>query len=218
MGFSDLSSRQAVLDAIREFDSIGRNRFLVKYGFGQAQNYFLVYEGNQYDSKAIVGAAHGFQFGDPLGAGDFSGGKGTVLPKLRSLGFSVVAHKIDDASSTLPEEVSGDFWEGAKLSITVNKYERNAAARLACIAYHGTSCSVCRFDFGSAYGADFAGFIHVHHITPMAEIGKQYKIDPIKDLVPVCANCHAIIHYGGVARNIAEVREILQTHDLDDSH
>ena len=37
-------------------------------------------------------------------------------------------------------------------------------------------------------------FIHVHHVTPISKVGREYKIDPIKDLIPLCPNCHAMIH------------------------
>ncbi len=210
MAFGDLTSKIAVSKAIEEFDSLGRDRFLEKYGFGRARAYFLVHRGRHYDSKAIVGAAHGFQFGRSLGPQDFSGGKATVRPKLESLGYTVVAHKVDDSSSALPEEVPEDLWEGTKRAVTVNAFERNAEAHLACIEHHGTSCVVCGFEFGAAYGEDFAGFIHVHHLTPLADIGQRYKVDPSKDLVPVCANCHAIIHYGSRTRSVSEVRKLVQ--------
>jgi len=34
----------------------------------------------------------------------------------------------------------------------------------------------------------------VHHLVPISKIGKKYRVDPIKDLRPVCPNCHAVIH------------------------
>ena len=49
-------------------------------------------------------------------------------------------------------------------------------------------------DFARVFGALGEGFIHVHHIVPIGKIGKEYKIDPIADLIPVCPNCHAMIH------------------------
>jgi hypothetical protein len=93
MALSDLTSRDAVLAAIREFDAIGQDEFLSKYGFGKARQYVLELEGKLYDSKAIVGAAHGYQFPDigPLKASTFSGGEATVRTKLRSLGFRVLS-------------------------------------------------------------------------------------------------------------------------------
>jgi putative restriction endonuclease len=65
---------------------------LQKYGFGEAKEYFLLRNGRRYDSKAIVGAAHGFDFPKqgPLRPSDFSGGERTVQRKLQELGFEIV--------------------------------------------------------------------------------------------------------------------------------
>lgn len=211
MSYKDVSDKKAVLQAIEEFDRLGRGGFLSKYRFGRARNYFLLYLGNQYDSKALLGAAHGYQFGTALTPYDFFGGKKTVRPKLESLGFRVLGHQLDDASAALPEEVQDDLWEGARRTIMVNAYERNTSARLACIEHHGAVCTVCDFDFASVYGEDFAGFIHVHHIVQLSSITRRYKVNPIKDLVPICANCHAVVHYGGKTRPIESVRRLLKT-------
>lgn len=86
------------------------------------------------------------------------------------------------------------LYEGALTSNILNKYERNQQARVACIAAHGTACSVCGLDFGKVYGPEFAGKIEVHHIVPLCEIGEEYVVDPINDLVPVCPNCHTALH------------------------
>ena len=85
-----LTDRQAVLDAIEECDQLGREVFLDKYGYGPAKEYFLRFQGNYYDSKAICGAAHGYQYPDqgPLGNDEFSGGR-PVQTKLGGLGFVV---------------------------------------------------------------------------------------------------------------------------------
>jgi hypothetical protein len=92
MAFTDITSRQAVLDAIAEYDRIGRPAFLEKYGFRESREYRLAYDNLLYDSKAIVGVAHGYQFpkAGPLQYKDFSGGAATVKPLLERLGFSVV--------------------------------------------------------------------------------------------------------------------------------
>ena len=66
MGLVDID-RQAVLSAIQEFAALGRERFLEQSGFGPAQSYFLVHDGILYDSKAIVGVAHGFARGRLVG-------------------------------------------------------------------------------------------------------------------------------------------------------
>lgn len=97
MSFHNLTDSEAVKDALQEFDQLGRQPFLSRYGFGPARRYFLLYRGMRYDSKAIVGAAYGVQFPDegPLGPGDFSGGEDTVAKKLRSLGFEVTTTGYD---------------------------------------------------------------------------------------------------------------------------
>jgi len=74
-------------------------------------------------------------------------------------------------------------------------------------------CVICGFDFGTVYGDDFRGFIHVHHLKPLSEIKKEYEVNPITDLRPVCPNCHAIIHYGGRLRSIDEVKQLLIKRD-----
>lgn len=91
MTLADLTSSNAVLRAVEEYDEIGRDAFLAKYGFGRAREYFLEYNGKSYDSKAIVGAAHGYQFPHegPLGSDAFSGGEATVQRKLEDLGFTI---------------------------------------------------------------------------------------------------------------------------------
>lgn len=90
--------------------------------------------------------------------------------------------------------LSDAFKEGASERVVLNKYERNPQARAACIAAHGTACTVCGIDFAKAYGPEFAGKIEVHHIVPLSEIGEEYVVDPINDLVPVCPNCHTALH------------------------
>jgi 5-methylcytosine-specific restriction protein A len=67
-------------------------------------------------------------------------------------------------------------------------------ARRSCIDHYGCVCFICKFDFYSTYGEIGKGYIHVHHKVPLAMIRENYQVDPIKDLVPVCPNCHAMLH------------------------
>lgn len=87
------------------------------------------------------------------------------------------------------------FPEGAAQKVLVNRYERNPAARAACIAHHGCRCVVCGFDFEAVYGELGKGFIHVHHVVPLGTIKEDYDVNPVTDMVPVCPNCHAMIHH-----------------------
>ncbi|MFC1706605.1 HNH endonuclease [Planctomycetota bacterium] len=104
----------------------------------------------------------------------------------------------------------GCFIEGASRTIAVNAYERCAKARAACIQHHGTNCSVCGFSFQSMYGTIGAGFIHVHHLTPLSTLKKEYVVDPIRDMRPVCANCHAVIHRAEPALAIEELKRCIE--------
>jgi 5-methylcytosine-specific restriction protein A len=88
VALSDIT-REAVLASIAEYDELGRDTFLERYGFDPARACFLVYEGQTYDSKAIVGVAHGHATGETWKAADFSGGEQTVARLLRRRGFHV---------------------------------------------------------------------------------------------------------------------------------
>lgn len=210
MNYRDLTNRNSVLDAIAECKTLGREAFLRRYGFGKARTLLLIHEGQTYDSKAILGVAYGKQFGRPLGPNDFSGGQATVVPKLEELGFKCVAIDVDERSMAIAEEVPEEIWEGARRTVQVNSYERSPGARLSCIELHGNSCAICDFNFALTYGSQFEGFIHVHHLVPLSKIGVRYKVNAKEDLIPVCPNCHAVLHYGGKVRSPDDVRRLLR--------
>lgn len=89
MALGDLTA-SAVNAAIDEYEKVGAEAFLAKYGFGPARDYFVIRDGRSYDSKAIAGAAHGYLPGhNPLRPDEFSGGDATVVRRLRLLGFRV---------------------------------------------------------------------------------------------------------------------------------
>ncbi|MBI3148514.1 MAG: hypothetical protein HYZ17_08375 [Betaproteobacteria bacterium] len=121
------------------------------------------------------------------------------------------AHSLGRSNWTFQEELPSDepLVEGASFTVKVNAFERNPLARQECVAHHGTACAVCGFSFACAYGSVAAGYVHVHHLKPLASIGKEYVIDPIKDLRPVCANCHAVIHLRQPPYSIEEVKRML---------
>ncbi len=104
--------------------------------------------------------------------------------------------RVEFEKELMTEETPEDIplTEGSPEEIFSKKYERNAKARKKCLEYHGTACKVCGIDFAKAYGQEFAGKIEVHHIVPICQIGEEYEVDPINDLVPVCPNCHTALH------------------------
>lgn len=99
------------------------------------------------------------------------------------------------------------YTEGTRYNVTINAYERNPQARLACMARHGCKCAVCGFDFVAIYGDIGKGYIHVHHLIPVAQITEEYQIDPAMDLIPVCPNCHAMIHRVSPILTVEKLRE-----------
>jgi 5-methylcytosine-specific restriction enzyme A len=119
MGFVDIQSTTAIYEAMDEFQRLGRPAFLSKYGFSEARRYFAIRDGQQYDSKAIVGVAHGYEFPNegPLTPGDFSGGEATVKRKLESLGFEVIA--LDDQPSS---GVRNPPWERDEVILALDLY------------------------------------------------------------------------------------------------
>jgi hypothetical protein len=134
MALSELTDPEAVRQAIAEFDRVGRTAFLERYGFGRSREYMLREESGQlYDSKAIAGAAFGFQHPDrgPLTPSEFTGVEHTVQPKLEELGFDVV--RIGEAwSRTEVERTVKDYLEMLALEArgeTYNKSEHNTRLR-----------------------------------------------------------------------------------------
>tara|TARA_R110001606_G_scaffold397550_1_gene574391 strand:- start:907 stop:1587 length:681 start_codon:yes stop_codon:yes gene_type:complete len=110
-----------------------------------------------------------------------------------------------------PEEISKSdsetfLIEGKSKIISVNIYERNINARKECIQHFGLNCQVCNFNFEKKFGDLGKEFIHVHHKLEIATIGKEYKINPIKDLIPVCPNCHSMLHKRKPAYTIEELK------------
>lgn len=99
--------------------------------------------------------------------------------------------------------------EGASKTINAKIYERDRGARLKCIGHWGWQCHVCTFDFVAIYGDLGKGFIHVHHLKPLGEIGEAHILDPVADLRPVCPNCHAMLHRCTPALSIEVLKSYL---------
>jgi len=110
-----------------------------------------------------------------------------------------------------PEQVPrGEYREGAVRQVLVNAYERDNAARQVCIDHFGPACAACGLRFEERYGTLGAGFIHVHHVVPISELGPDYQLNPIEDLRPVCPNCHAMLHRHRPPLSIEALRAALR--------
>ncbi len=145
-------------------------------------------------------------------------GSGTELPEDDAAGvweaWTEHVQLLRDASDALPGDeaelgndlTQGHITEGSKKSVVVNRYERSPDGRRRCIEKHGCACAACGLDFSERYGPIGEDFIHVHHTVPLASIGESYGLDPETELVPVCPNCHAMLHRGvSTPRTVAEL-------------
>ena len=139
--------------------------------------------------------------------------KQRCLAKLKK----AISSGIEKVVEIFPDEVdsSAVFREGAVRQVSINSYERNSVARKKCIEYYGISCFVCEFNFGKAFGKLGEGFIHVHHLKPLSEIGEEYEVNPIEDMRPVCPNCHAMLHRHAAPLSIEQVKATLNQSKRD---
>lgn len=103
---------------------------------------------------------------------------------------------VSETKTVLSAQDNQSFESGVegKPSLQVStKYERDPKLRKNAILIHGYTCAACGFNFEEFYGEYAKGFIHIHHIEPLFSAGEKI-VNPETDLVPLCANCHAIIH------------------------
>ncbi|MBN1312030.1 MAG: hypothetical protein JXB30_11485, partial [Anaerolineae bacterium] len=123
---------------------------------------------------------------------------------------------VDDNDLDQPDDqpqthgvTSRKYREGARLEVTLTRYERDPAARKACIAYHGATCAICDFNFGAKYGEIGEGFIIAHHKTPLSAQGEEHEVDPTTDMFPVCANCHVMLHQKEPPYTLEELQAVI---------
>ena len=118
---------------------------------------------------------------------------------------------LDSITSIYPSEQHvPSHVEGARKKVTVNSYERDRKARKKCLEHYGYNCAVCGMNFEEHYTGLKVNPIHVHHLNPISQASGERKVDPKKDLVPVCPNCHAVIHANSSIYSIEEVKDMLQ--------
>lgn len=116
MGLTDLT-KGAVEAALSEYDTLGRDAFLSKYGFADAKRYWIEWQGKQYPSKAVAGVAHRYVGGkELLPSASFTGGEGSVVRKLRELGFEIAGQERNPA------------WNRDELILALDLYMTNPAS------------------------------------------------------------------------------------------
>jgi len=107
---------------------------------------------------------------------------------------------------------NGSFGEGGRTSVTATMdiIKRSPAARQACLEKQGYTCKICGFNFFTLYGEIGKNFIEVHHLESLAGREDYADTDPEKDLMPVCSNCHSMLHKKRPAYTPDEIREKLR--------
>lgn len=143
-----------------------------------------------------------------------------LLPAIFELIKGQKGYTKTSVTNSIPEEIEEkdivNLVEGAKKQVTVNAYERNPYARIACINHYKKmnngklKCEICGFDFSKVYGDEFADKIHIHHLVEISSIGSEYEIDATKDLIPICPNCHMIAHSRKPAYTPDEIKEMIR--------
>ena len=137
-----------------------------------------------------------------------------------------VVEAIDNMEANALDGVQADEFaaqapltEGGLTTTRGQRARRATDAREACLAaYDPPVCQACGIDFARTYGPAFADCLHVHHLKPMRDATEVREVNPTVDLVPVCPNCHAVIHAGGGLRSIEEVRALLLTGHAEFTH
>ena len=106
----------------------------------------------------------------------------------------------DPPLGPLETRVIGSGFEGAKVVYYTTRYERDRTKREMAIALRKEQCGgrltccVCGFDFLDTYGEIGKDFIEVHHLVPLSSYDEEVYVDPKKDLVCLCSNCHSMVH------------------------
>lgn len=148
------------------------------------------------------------------------------------LSIERLSHGYYDAEnlSTLAEEDVKDGWsiahidqgqlgdhdfdeEGGFALVLSRRYERSRLNRKVAIELHGRKCSVCRFSFDETYGPLSDGYVEIHHLVPVSKMQVPKTLDPRVDLVPLCANCHRMVHRAWPPLSPEELRRVISTED-----
>ena len=101
------------------------------------------------------------------------------------------------------------LFDGAIQRSQSTRWERNREARRQCIEHFGTACQVCGLSFGRRYGVLGADFIEVHHSDRHARRQRRRQVDPTVDLVPVCSNCHRMLHRREPPLGVRDLKKLM---------
>jgi 5-methylcytosine-specific restriction protein A len=167
----------------------------------------------KYDIDLTIRKNQQYKYWDLFFNGEYVGDKPRFIYSLKPEMREAMEEINLTGDELFPEEIPNHqlttYIEGAKKTIVVNAYERSTGAKEECKKLNGHDCIVCGFNFEKTFGELGKHFIHVHHLVPLHQIGESYKINPITDLVPICPNCHAMIHRKKEMLSIKQLKEII---------
>src|SRR6478752_5481278 len=95
-------SRQHVLAAIHEYDEVGQDAFLGRYGFAPSREHVVRHGNQSYDSKVLLGAALGYATGTAATAAEFTSSNTAAAKVLRDLDFDVLSPAKAEAVAVVP--------------------------------------------------------------------------------------------------------------------
>ena len=140
----------------------------------------------------------------------FSLGKWLTYPRSYTTIDAHIETRLEELLKSYSPKSSDLGTEGNPKSIVLTVYERNPKARRQCLDHYGTDCYGCGISFGKIYGNMAEGFIHVHHLREVSRRGGKYVVDPVKDLRPICPNCHAVVHLQTPPLSIIKLKQMLK--------
>lgn len=185
--------RSSAHDYIYSYSNLVQGKLFTRTANAYATEYYLekilIDMGNNAFENALLALAQHINYYEQL--------TGRKVIKLKAI-YDKYFKLLDFSSENIiyPDEFDKDekFVEGKSKLIKVNFYERNPIARRRCIDHFGSNCQVCKINFEKIYGLIGKNFIHVHHKVELHTIRSEYSINPITDLIPVCPNCHSMLH------------------------
>lgn len=101
--------------------------------------------------------------------------------------------------------------EGESKNVKTKSYERSYKLRNAAIEHFSHNgiiiCDCCGFEFKSFYGEKYgASCIEIHHMKPIFQYNSmsvtQTIDEALKNLLPVCPNCHRVIHKNNITADV----------------
>lgn len=229
--FSDLGPNSGPICTIRPA-GLRRHSVLLKFGDFSAPCIRQIQEADyeqQVTARGLlkqVAKFHDLKINPDQGLGDWmvSGGEFNIEVTVRNVDEHDSDNAVSDTAKTImvplmaamAELIGYDEWndeapdiEGEVTEVLIRKRERSRRNRYLCLSIHGNKCAACGFNPLEAYG-ESGNIIEVHHLEPVSLLEMPRQYDPVSDLVPLCPNCHRLIHARKpVPFSLDELKELL---------